>query len=292
MALPFPATYYMGIGYALSNAGIPSEISGGSYARLACGYTGTAMAGLTQTTSAWIVATAPTPAVNCYYGMIFDSLTGGDLIAYWTWNSPYTGSLTAFPATTISIAFTNNYAVAMNMALLGLGAAGTYGSLIDQGAQIGTVNGQPLIAGNRLSIGSNGQLNVHNEGGEWDGSLDVEDTLSFAGLATTNIVTGVTALAGGSSTSSTPVMTGFYNVLSTVATSLDSVILPSIANAPVGSMLVIRNSGAASAGVYPDTGANINAHTGGTQFVLPTVAGCIFCRVSPLLWLTVPTVPS
>lgn len=290
MALPFPTTYYLAIGTAISNAGVPTELSGGSYARLACGFTGTAMAGLTQTVGPWVVATAPTPAVNSYYGLLYDALTGGNLIAYWTWNSPYTGSLTAFPSTVINISFSNNYAIAMNMAVTG--GQGTTGSLIDSGAQIGTVNGNPMLAGNRLSIAPGGVLAAHIAGGQWVGALDVQNQLSFAQAATTNINNAVTALAGGSSTASTPVMTGFFNRLTTVTTSLDSVILPALSIAPVGSMVAIVNSGAQTASVWPDTGSSVNAIAANTIMPLIALKSAIFCRISPTLWVTIPYAPT
>lgn len=288
MALPFPTTYYLAIGTAISNAGVPTELSGGSYARLACGFTGTALAGLTQTVGPWVVATAPTPAVNSYYGLLYDALTGGNLIAYWTWNSPYTGSLTAFPSTVINIAFSNNYAIAINLALLG--GQGTSGSFIDAGAQLGTVNGNPMLTGNRLTIAPGGTLVAHTAGGQWVGALDVQNGISFATMA--GGVASITALAGGSAVASTPVLSSFVNRLTVVATSLDSAILPALSFAPVGTVLTVINSGAAVAAIFPDTGSNINALTGGSAFNLTNTLPAQFLRVSPVLWLTVPKVPS
>jgi len=119
MAIPFPTTYFIGIGTAISNLGVITELSGGSYARLACGFTGSALSGLTQTVGPWVVAAAPTPAVNSLYGMIFDAVTAGNLIAYWTWSAPFTGSLTAFPSTVINLNFNSYVSQALNMSLLG-----------------------------------------------------------------------------------------------------------------------------------------------------------------------------
>jgi hypothetical protein len=156
MAIPFPTTYYLGIGTAISNLGVMTELSGGSYARLACNFTGSALSGLTQTVGPWVVATAPTPAVNSLYGMIFDAVTAGNLIAYWTWSAPFTGSLTAFPSTVINLGFNTYIQQALNLSLLG--GSGTSGSQIDQGSQIGIAQGgNPLIAGTRLSL-QNGAL--------------------------------------------------------------------------------------------------------------------------------------
>lgn len=295
MALPFLTSYYLGIGTAISNLGVPTELSGGSYARLACAFTGSAMAGLTQTVGPWVVATAPTPAVNCTYGLMFDSLTGGNLIGYWNWSpgtsGTYTGSLTAFPSTVINISFTNNIAIAMNLAVQG--GQGTSGSLFDAGSQIGTVNGNPMLSGVRLAINSAGSLVPHVAGGQWIGSVDVQNVLAFGTMLTTNNNNGVTALAGGANSALTPVLTGFFNRVTTVVTSADSVALPPPSIAPVGSMLVVVNNAAANpVAVFPDTGAIINALAVNTAISMAVAKSAVFCRVASLSWITIPTIPS
>ena len=163
MAIPFPTTYFIGIGTAISNLGVITELSGGSYARLACNFTGSALSGLTQTVGPWVVATAPTPAVNSLYGMIFDVVTlgSGNLIAYWTWSAPFTGSLTAFPSTVINLGFNTYLQQAINLSLLG--GAGSSGSSIDAGAQIGIAQGgNPLIAGCKLTMQSGALVAARN----------------------------------------------------------------------------------------------------------------------------------
>lgn len=161
MAIPFPTTYFIAIGTAVSNLGVITELSGGSYARLACAFTGSALSGLTQTVGPWVIATAPTPAVNSYYGMIFDAVTAGNLIAYWTWNPPFTGSLTAFPSTVINIGFNTYVQQALNLSLLG--GAGSSGSSLDAGAQIGIAQGgNPLIAGSKLTMQSGSLVPARN----------------------------------------------------------------------------------------------------------------------------------
>jgi hypothetical protein len=162
MAIPFPTTYYIGIGTAISNLGVITELSGGSYARLACNFTGSALSGLTQTVGPWVVATAPTPAVNSLYGMIFDAVGAtGNLIAYWTWSAPYTGSLTAFPSTTINLGFNTYVQQALNLSLLG--GAGSSGSSLDAGAQIGIAQGgNPMIAGSKLTMQSGALVAARN----------------------------------------------------------------------------------------------------------------------------------
>lgn len=291
MALPFITAYYLAIGTTQTNTGVITELSGGSYARLACAFSGTALTGLTQTVGPWVVATAPTPAVNSYYGMVFDALTGGNMLAYWTWSSPYTGSLTAFPSTTISMVFTGNYAQAINLAVTG-GQASS-GSLIDAGAQIGTVNGNPMLAGMRLNIGVGGTLSAHTGQGQWIASADIQGTAFVGGLAANSIQNGLTALSGGSVSGANPIMSAFINRITTVAASLDSVILPSVTLAPVGSMLYVMNSsGSNILGVWPDTGSAIGTLSANAVFSVAVKSNCMLTRVSSLLWISTPSVPS
>lgn len=289
MAAPFPTSYFLAIGTAVSNLGVLTELSGGSYARLACGFTGNSLSGLTQTTSAWVVATAPTPAVPMYYGAIFDSLTGGNMIAYWTWNAPYTTSLTAMPAQTINITFNTAISIALNLALLG--GQGTSGSLIDSGAQIGTVGGQPMLAGCRLGINPGGTLAAHLGQGQWIGSADVQGSMYAGAFGSGNINTGVTALAGGASSASTPVLTGFFNRIAVCATAGDSVMLPGPTSYPgaPGTWLLVSNGGATAPKVIAESGG-INGAT--VSLSMATLTSCIFYRESATVWRTVPTVPS
>lgn len=291
MAAPFPTTYYLAIGTAISNLGAFTELSGGSYARLACAFTGTAVSGLTQTVGPWVVATAPTPAVNSYYGAIFDSVTGGNMIAYFTWSSPYTGSLTAFPSTIINIVFNQYISTSLNLALQG--GPGTSGALLDAGAQIGTMNGNPMLAGCRLGIGVGGSLVAHLGSGQWVGSQDVQGSQFANAYGSGNINNGITALAGGASSSSTPVLSGFYNRVTVVATAGDSVVLPgptSYPGAPGTWLLVTNSSASLSMNVLPDSPAVINAAL--TSIAMATAKSATFFRVSSTQWVTIPVVPS
>lgn len=289
MAAPFLTSYYIGLGTAVSNLGVPTELSGGSYARLACAFTGTALSGLTQTTSAWVVATAPTPAVPIIYGLIYDGLTGGNLLAYFNWSAPYTTSLTAMPIQTINITFNTAVSTALNLALQG--GQGTSGSMIDSGAQIGLAQGNPLLAGCRLNIATGGSLTAHLGQGQWVGSMDVQGSLFTNALGSGNINTNVVALAG-ASVAATPVLTGFYNRVTTTAVSLDSVALPgpTLNSGLPGSLLLLTNSGAQTLRVFPDSGANINAAA--SSIVLTTGIACMFFRESSTHWVTIPSVAS
>jgi hypothetical protein len=291
MAAPFPTTYYLGIGTAISNVGVMTELSGGSYARLACGFTGTAVSGLTQTVGPWVVATAPSPAVNCYYGMIFDALTGGNFIAYWTWSptvSGYTGSLTAFPSTTINIVFNTYIMTALNLALQG--GQGTSGSLLDAGAQIGTANGNPMLSGCRLGIGAGGTLIAHQGIGQWVSSMDVQNIMYSNAFASGNIANGLASNSAGTQAAGT-VMTGFLNVITT-NTAGYSVTLPGPTLNPgaVGTWLTIINTTTAQMNCYPDLGSSINGLSTNAvySFITAAARSVTFYRASSTNWYTVP----
>ena len=293
MAAPFLTSYYVGIGTAISAQGVPTELSGGSYARQACGFTGTAISGLTQSFSAWVVATAPTPAVPSFYGLLYDaSGVGANLIGYWNWNPTaggvYTGSLTAFPATVVNITFNQYISIALNMALTG--GQGTTGALVDLGSQLGTVNGNPFLAGCRLSIGAGGSLVPHIGGGQWIGSADVQNTLYASTYGSGNIATGLasnssTTLVGGT------VMSAFINVVSTSGGATYSCTLPSVTSNPgaPGTWLTVINTSGTSLVLFPDLAANqINAITAGSGTTLTTHTALTCYRVSATNWITVP----
>lgn len=76
---------------------------------------------------------------------------------------------------------------------------------------------------------------------------------------TGELKTGITALAGGATPSAAANTLDAFNVIATCATAGDSVILP--AGMPQGSVVVVLNSGAAAADVFPPTGGTINGGT-------------------------------
>lgn len=140
-------TAYYALGTGISNTGAFLECT--SYTRSATNLSGTALSGLTETISTITAPTGPT-GTNYFYGAWFDSLTGGNLIAYWQWNAPYIAVGTNFPGLAINVTFNTYLTAALNLG--SIGGAGSSGSEINAGAQIGTLNGQPLIAGTKLGI--------------------------------------------------------------------------------------------------------------------------------------------
>lgn len=143
---------FYALGTGVNNLGVFQEAT--TYTRPAVTLTGSGVAGLTQSVSQITGPTGPANGI-LQYGAIFDALTGGNLIAYWPWNaSPTTGAYIAvpanFPATAVNIVLNTYLGAALSLS--STGGQGSSGSLIPQGAQIGTVNGQPMIAGTILVI--------------------------------------------------------------------------------------------------------------------------------------------
>lgn len=137
-------TGYVALGTGVNNAGVFQEVSGGSYARLAISLTGTPSSGLTQSLGAFVAATTPAGGSQAY-GAFFDAITVGNLIAYWQWNVPVPVG-TLFPATSLNIQLLSTVQSQMFQG----------GDFFTPGQQLGTMNGQPFIAGNNLvTDGSN-----------------------------------------------------------------------------------------------------------------------------------------
>lgn len=92
--------------------------------------------------------------------------------------------------------------------------------------------------------------------------------------------TGITALAGGAApTLEANTASGRFNVVSTCATTGDSVILP--AGMPQGTQITIYNNVATvTVDVYPGTGASINGGTATTgQRGVATQTGATFTQI-------------
>lgn len=101
-----------------------------------------------------------------------------------------------------------------------------------------------------------------------------------------SVVTGITALAGGANSASTPVLTGRVNVVATCATNADSAILP--AGQPQQTEVIVRNNGAATLAVFPNTGATINGGSANASVSIATAKGAAFYQVGTdgLTWVT------
>lgn len=276
---------FVALGTGISNTGAFVEAT--TYTRPAVALTGTALSGLTQALSQITGPTGPVGGIITK-GAIFDSLTGGNMLCYWDWI--VTAAVPAnFLAVTLNVVFNTYLQTALNLALLG--GQGTSGSWVDAGAQIGTMNGAPLIAGTRLNIAPGGNLTVHVGSGQWLGNAEVQGTLAVNALMG-SVNNGITATPGASQTGAA-VMSAFINRVATVASATDSCILPGPTIAPVGTTLVVINNAAAnSLNLYPDVGAAINAAGTNTAVALAVSKSALLVRVSSLLWITIPYVPS
>jgi hypothetical protein len=97
--------------------------------------------------------------------------------------------------------------------------------------------------------------------------------------------TGVTALAGGANSASTPIMSSGINVVSVCASAGDSVILP--ASMPQGAKIRVFNTSAATLDIFPNTGATINGGTADSEKGIATLTGATFVQVATtgLTWV-------
>ncbi len=94
---------------------------------------------------------------------------------------------------------------------------------------------------------------------------------------------GIVARAGGGQTLATP-LTGSMNIIATCATAGDSVLLPV---ADVGDEVFVRNNGAASCNVFPQSGGRINTNAVNTAFAVTAGRTALFKCTTGLNWVVV-----
>ena len=94
---------------------------------------------------------------------------------------------------------------------------------------------------------------------------------------------GITALAGGGRSSSTPVLVLGSNVVTTVATAADSVVLPS---AVAGSIVYLLNADSADAvQVFAKASDTINGTAGATGVSYAAAKRVLFIAVTNGVWI-------
>jgi hypothetical protein len=81
-------------------------------------------------------------------GAIFDASTNGNMLAWFEMPGPLTQVGTALPSTTFNISLLSGV----------ISSLANVGNIFQAGSQIGTVNGNPLVAGVTLIGGANGQM--------------------------------------------------------------------------------------------------------------------------------------
>jgi hypothetical protein len=100
------------------------------------------------------------------------------------------------------------------------------------------------------------------------------------------VTTGLTALAGGAApTASANTLSSGINVVSTVATAGDSMILP--AGIPQYGKVSVYNTSAATLDIFPNTGGTINGGAANSEKGLATLTGATFVQVgvTGLTWV-------
>lgn len=101
-----------------------------------------------------------------------------------------------------------------------------------------------------------------------------------------SVLSGITAFAGGGQGSATA-LTGTTNIIATCATLNDSVKLP--AGVVAGDEVWVRNNGAASANVFPQTGGAINGGSANAAVALAASKTMAFRSLGSGNWLAILT---
>lgn len=138
---------YVALGTGFDAGNVFHEVSGGSYVRIIVNNSGTYQTGTTQTISTFAAATSPV-GLPMRLGGIFDASTAGNLLAWFEMPGPLTQVGTALPSTVFNIALSSGV----------IGYLANSGNVFQAGSQIGTVNGNPLVAGSTLIGGASGAL--------------------------------------------------------------------------------------------------------------------------------------
>src|SRR5580700_4771205 len=141
-------TGYYALGTGVSNLGVFQEATG--YTRPVVALGGDAISGMTQALAQITGPTGPTGG-RISNGAIFDSQVGGNCLCHWHWTTATTIP-NNFLATTVDFVFNTYMQAALNLSAIG--GAGTSGSTVGAGQQIGQVSGNPLTAGCPLIIQS------------------------------------------------------------------------------------------------------------------------------------------
>lgn len=97
-----------------------------------------------------------------------------------------------------------------------------------------------------------------------------------------SVVTGIVADTGSAQAGAT-LLTGAINVLGTVGTAGDSVLLPF---AEKGDLIIVRNNTATSADVFPQLGGTINGGSANAAVAVGATTGTLFVCIGGLDWIT------
>lgn len=119
-------------------------------------------------------------------------------------------------------------------------------------------------------------------------TLSAAGVVSFTGStsATIDVNTAITAFAGGGQGSATA-LTGDYNEITVCATAGDSVKLKAAVN---GVFQIVKNTGAASLAVFPNTGDSLNDLAVNLSVNIPVGGELTFTATTGTIWETLETV--
>lgn len=148
---------------------------------------------------------------------------------------------------------------------------------------LGKTDALLTIHGRRLGISS------PDSTGNASVLLDGYGVAGISGLQYQSGASAITALAGGGQSLSAPVLNAEVNLISTVATTSDSVMLPITAgNIPAGGALTIMvmNNAANAAAVFPSSGDAINALSANASLALASSGFTLFSCISSGHWYT------
>lgn len=118
-----------------------------------------------------------------------------------------------------------------------------------------------------------------------DSLQTVNGYISFQRPIQVSVTNGITAFAGGGQANAT-LLFSQANILSTVGTAGDSVILPLLNSNLIGLTIEVKNNGANSANVFPASGQTINALSANTALAVAATANNTFRAVSATNWQT------
>ena len=135
------------------------------------------------------------------------------------------------------------------------------------GTPVSSTQGMPIVADT-----TNANLWAYNSS-IWKG-------VHFLNIQPTYMTINITAHAGGGQGSATA-LTSQINIITTVATTADSVILPAAASL---SEIVVINRGANSLAVFPNSGAQIEASGANTSVTIAAGTSATFDCVSNTQW--------
>lgn len=111
----------------------------------------------------------------------------------------------------------------------------------------------------------------------------VNGSVAFSKPILHPVATGLVARAGGGQALATP-LTKEYNLVSTVATAADSVLLPLGNTASIGRLVAVKNEGVAAMAVFPGVGQKINNGAANASVSVAAAAAATYIQTGAAAW--------